>query len=251
MIVTLPQSQLSFGLMKVIYPLFSRLGDRPGSWRQGTTATLVVASGGAALLFGSIGGSALPIVRLLLGDQWLPITPLVPLVAIGALGYILMGLISAILESVGHLRQIMLTQAVLMGGVVVPSAILWAGGRLSVTAVLWVFAGAQILGHGFQLALLGRSGRVDVIVVLRAYAIHGAIGLSVGALLNWAAETVRYEPPLVAAAVQVAAGGVILVVLSGIRWAVPAWSTAWGRSHGRHRAEHPSASSGGRMVIGG
>jgi PST family polysaccharide transporter len=226
MIVTLPQNQLSSGLMKVLYPVFSRLRDRPVERREATTSALVMCSGVAAVLFGTLAGSATPVVRLLLGDRWLPVAPLVPLVALGAVGYVLMGLASNVMESAGRLRHISLTQLSLATALLSSSLALWTLGRLTVPAVLCAFALSQALAHALQILLFARAGDVDVRRVLGSYSTHLAVGAGVGVALHATADAAQALPAVLAACVQAAAIAAVVLVLASCRQMLPLWTTA-------------------------
>lgn len=251
MLVTLPQSQLSQGVMKVSYPLFARLRDQPDRRREATTATLVLASGAVAVVFGLLAGSARPLVRILLGDPWLPAAGLVPLVGAGAAGYVLMGLVSMMWESTGQLRRVLLTQAGLLVVMTAATAPLWATARVTVPAVLCAFALSQAAAHCLQLALLAREGLVDLGTVARAYAVHGTVAAAVVAGLHQLAGAVRDSPPLAAGVVQAVAVVAVVAGLALGRRTLPAWTTAVHLGLARPTRSGRHAAVGGRHSLTG
>lgn len=225
MLVTLPQQQASAGLMKVLYPLFSRVRDDPGALRRAVTAVLVMASG-AALPFGMLAGLAGPAVAILLGPGWEPAAAMVPVLCAWACAYLVMALASNIFESGGALRRIWSTQVVTAVGLTAPILVLAVSDELTVHRALTVSALAVVVAHAWQLRCFMAAGSLDLRRVLRAYSVHGLAGvLAFVVLRNTASVVGPWGWQLEYGALALVVATIVVAAWLPRRW-IPLWTTA-------------------------
>lgn len=226
MLVMLPATYLAGGLSKVLFPLLTRMRDDPVQHRRMVTRLLVLVTGVSALAFGTLGGAATPLVRILLGNQWVTVAALVPVLSLGAAANLLLVLSSSVLENALQTRAIWLTQAALLAAATVVTTLLLLRDAVSLTNVLWIFASAQIAGHGVQLMRLNALGLIEVRPLISAYVTHGLLGLVVFGTLTVGASATASNTVTVSVATQVGLLSLLLRLCWMARRSLPVLVTA-------------------------
>src|SRR5205823_13530625 len=93
-IVGLPQTYLSSGLMKVLYPLYGRVKNDRGRANVLLGESITLATGFVWPLYALLAGAAPVVVRVLLGRGWGGTAPLVALFALLACADLPCGLLT-------------------------------------------------------------------------------------------------------------------------------------------------------------
>jgi lipopolysaccharide exporter len=169
LIVSLPLTYLSSGLMKVIYPLYGRLRSDESRVKTLLEEALALASGLVWPVLGLIAGAAPVIVQVLLGPRWHGAAPLLTLFALAACADIACGLLTNAGEAFGWMRTIWSRQIALLVLLAVDIAAVEVAGW-GVNALLGGFVIAQWFTYAWTLrAFVQRgmlNGRTTIVVQL-------------------------------------------------------------------------------------
>ena len=208
-----PMSMLAGAALKFYLPQLSRPGlteDRRDRLRlvlmQGfmLTAGLVVALGAV------LGG---PVVHLLLGDKYLPLTALIGWMVMAQAMRLLKGGPAIIALAAGHTGNAL--AANLTRGLAFPLMWYVAAASGDLVFVLWIAVGAEAAGHVLALALVAWRGQVALRqLVLPHLALVALVALAAGHLLA------TPEPALAQPAGPATVLG-LLVLLGGLVWSMP------------------------------
>jgi len=172
-LVALPNDQFTSGLIRALYPLYREVRTGRDHTQRALTEGLVLTSGAAFLIFGAFAALVQPAALLLLGPRWYAATAVTPLLCAFAAVNTLYSVLASAAEAMRWMRMIWITQ--LLFFVSMGAALYAASGRLELTAAAMVLATA--VAHLYMLLWVSREGLLLRLEVVRAYAIHAALGL--------------------------------------------------------------------------
>jgi lipopolysaccharide exporter len=226
LLVSLPLERLLQGVQRVLFPAFSRVQTQRERVGRAYVSALSVA--GAVLIPTASGMSiaAVPLVLVVLGDQWTPAAEVLPFLAVSAAGSLLALLGAIICEATADLNRKLLLQSVHVGALLI--LLLSAGSDLKLLAgAVAVAQMIRVVGYfGFMRRLIGVPLRAHVVILLPAL-ITGAAVAAAGALWNLLLGGLLTAAGLLA--VHVTSGTLLLLLsirlgpLSAVRRDVALW----------------------------
>ncbi len=169
LLVGLPQTFLTQGVTKTLYPIYPRFRESAAECRR---VMVDVASTTTAIvwpLFAALAGLAPLVVEILLGAQWKPVAGIVAPLCLYATMNFSYSIFAAFAEAFGFLRQIWLAQ-IFWTIVLVASLAVAVREGVGMRGIVLVAVGVQAAVHLLQIALLARSGFVDGLATLRTEA---------------------------------------------------------------------------------
>lgn len=202
LLVAVPAQQAATGLTRVIFPAISRIHRDRSRVGRAYTAGMTLLS--AAILPACVwlAVMAVPLVEVLLGDQWDTAAAILPLVAAATALETLTHLPAVLMEAMGGLmKKLMLELLHLVSIIVLVGLAISGGSGIRTLAAAWI--GAELIRHVFYLLLMKHelgSGSADV---LRGY---GESLLLSGVVAVAAVSATR----------SIEAGSLIEVILGGI-----------------------------------
>jgi O-antigen/teichoic acid export membrane protein len=207
-LVSLPLTQLTQAVSRVLYPLWARRHS-PEQIRAPFTDVLVGASLVGMLGFGVLLGAATPITRLLLGPSFHGVDDLVRILAVFGILNLQFSISGSLQEAsrwmsdVWRLQALKLGASVLLLGMVVVEDARYAAGVLVV---------GQVLAHGRQLLQLRDRGVLLLRHVLVGYGQHAML-VAPPALALWAA-TIVFDGLGEQIVATVVVGALVLVIVA-------------------------------------
>ncbi len=178
LIVGLPLTYLTTGVMKVLYPLYGRVRGDAGRTRALLEEGLVLSTGFAWPFFAYVAGTAPVVVGVLLGDRWRPAATLVAVFAAAACGGFPCSLLTNAAEAFGWMRLIAMRQLALLAGIGVSIAVVAVAG-LDVNWLVVGIAATQWLVYGLTLVPFVERGVLAARALLRTQSIHATTALFV------------------------------------------------------------------------
>lgn len=175
-IVTLPLNYLTTGLMKVMYPLYGRIGTEIARTRALLTEALSVATGIVWPLFALLAGASPIVVRLLLGHRWAGAAVLVELCVLIACGNLPWALLTNASEAFGWMRLVWARQAIYLGVLVAGVALVHFAG-VGVVELLIAVAAAQWIAYGLTVLAFVRRDLLEPRLTINSHWIHAAVAL--------------------------------------------------------------------------
>jgi O-antigen/teichoic acid export membrane protein len=160
LIVGLPLTYLSSGLMKVLYPLYGRLRSDESRVKLMLEEALALTTGLLWPVLGFIAGAAPVIVSLLLGPRWEQVAPLLALFALAACADLACSLLTNAGEALGWMRTIWNRQIALLGALTLVVGVVHVAG-LGVVALVAGVAVAQWLTYGLTVHAFVRRRFLD------------------------------------------------------------------------------------------
>jgi len=228
-LVYLPTYQLLTAIQRSLYPLYQRLRE-PGRRRAALTDVLVLTSGGAAVFYGIGAACGEPLALLLLGPAWSESARLVPAFCAAYAASTVYGVTSSAAEALGWMSVIWRVQVMFILTTVVGLVI--AAGH-DVSAVVLVMFLAPASAHALMVSTRTFRESIDGARVATAYAVHGAIAVSLYAAASLAATIAAPSSHILDLAVRIGTVGCVLAVIWLLRAHVPAWVVAQRRWRGR------------------
>jgi len=242
LLVGLPLTQLAAGSTKALYPAYAKLQDDTTRLRPAITDGLVAVSGVAFCLFAGIAGCAPVLIPLLLGPRWYSVTSLLPIFAIGAAINIVFVVLANAFEARAMLRASWWIQGVLVA-TIVPGLFVASRTREVMSSAALVLALAYAAAHFCQILVARRQGIIDVAPLMRAYVIHGLIGLAMFLALWTVGDTLLPVGVAVATVATLLTGAACCCLLWIMRRSLPAYRCAAARGLlGVARTPEPVAS---------
>jgi PST family polysaccharide transporter len=217
-LITLPLTQLTQAVSRVLYPLWARR-TRPEQIRAPFTDVLVGASMVGMLGFGALFGAATPITRLLLGNAFHGVDEVVRILALFGILNLQFSISGSLQEAMRWLRDVWRLQAIKLAA----SALLLL---MPIVEDMRYAAGVLVLGqalaHSRQLLQLRGRGVLMLRPVLTGYGQH-ALLVAPPALALWAVTRAvsglagQVVATVVVSAVTLAAVGLLGDRLAGVR----------------------------------
>jgi O-antigen/teichoic acid export membrane protein len=161
LLVGLPQTFLTQGITKTLYPIYPRFRDDRAECRRMMADVVSVTTTVMWPLFATLAALSPLIVEILLGRTWMPVAAIVgPLCLYAAMNFAY-SIVVTLVEAFGYLRQIWMVQT---GWTIVLVAAIAIGIRegADARAIVLVAAVVQLAVHAVQVALIAREGYVDV-----------------------------------------------------------------------------------------
>jgi O-antigen/teichoic acid export membrane protein len=214
-LITLPLSQLTQAVSRVLYPLWARRGS-PDRIRRPFTDVLVGSSLVGTLGFGALFGAATPITRILLGSSFHGVADIVRILALFGVLNLQFSISGGLQEASRWMRDVWWLQGLKLGTSVL---LLWMVALRDARYAAGVLVLGQVLGHGLQLSQLRQRGVVLLRPVLVGYGQHAMLAAPPALLLWEATRLVHGLAAQVVAAVVACALVLAVVGLLGDRLA--------------------------------
>jgi O-antigen/teichoic acid export membrane protein len=217
-VVGLPLTYLSGGLMKVLYPLYGRVRSDPARTRILIDEGITMGTGFVWPFFAVVAGAAPVIVRVLLGPGWNGTAPLLALFALVACGDLPCGLLTNAGEAFGWMRMIWGRQLTFFVLIAVDIAAVHFLG-LGVTALVGGIAVAQWIAYAFTISAFVRRDVLEIRAVALSHGAHAALSLGGFGAAALVARGLGGTPLAVQTVGEVAVGLTLgVVVLLGRSW---------------------------------
>jgi hypothetical protein len=210
--------------------------------RRALTEGLVLTSGAAFLIFGAFAALVQPAALLLLGPRWYAATAVTPLLCAFAAVNTLYSVLASAAEAMRWMRMIWITQ--LLFFLSMGAALYAASGRLELTAAAMVLATA--VAHLYMLLWVSREGLLLRLEVVRAYAIHAALGLVFAIVPVLVSQAIVGRSVLPALGVRTA----VLTLLGLALWLIRNWVPGLRLGLVRLREFHPPRRPGRHSLAG-
>ena len=218
LIVGLPLTYLSAGLIKVMYPFYGRVGTQVLRAKAFLSEAVTIATGFGWTLFMLVAGASPVVVDLLLGPRWERSAILVRLCALIACASLPWALLTNAAEAFRWMRVVWSVQAayalVLGTGIALVHF-----ASLGLNDVLVGAAAAQWTAYLLLVGVFTRRSFLDARMIASGHLIHGVLALCVYAVAASCAHFLHGEPLLVRTiselAVAIAAGGALV---AGRQW---------------------------------
>ena len=166
LLVGLPQTFLTQGVQKTLYPIYPRFRDNEEECRRMMVDVASVTTTIVWPLFAALAGLAPLVVELLLGARWAPVASIVGPLCLYATVNFAYSIFASFAESFGYLRQIWLVQGCWTLALVFSLGVaVHEDGDMRV--IILAAAGVQIAVHVLQITLLARVRLVDAVGTLR------------------------------------------------------------------------------------
>jgi O-antigen/teichoic acid export membrane protein len=214
LLVFLPQTFLSQGIYKTLYPIYPRFRNDHEERRRMMIDVACVATM-VWPLFGALAGLAPLAVEVMLGSQWTPVAAIIGPLCLYAAADFAYAIFTSFTESAGQLRLIWVIQTCWTIVLVAALGIAVVANAEMRTLVL-VAAGVQVWLHILQVALLARADLISAKGIVLAEIWAAAVTLA------WFAATTLTSHVVAAhgLAVRLAASSVVVVLLGVATWLV-------------------------------
>ncbi len=219
-LVQLPAYQLITAMHNALYPVYHRLVGDARRLRRALTDVLVTVDGAASLLFGVAAACGPPAALILLGPGWEEAAALVPWFCAAFTARMVYAVTSNAAEAMTWMRVIWRAQVVFV--VVTAAGLLLAvreGLRFAVLAMVVAAAAA----HVAMLLSAELRSRIDLRVVVRAYAVHAGVGAVFYVLPAAVSTATVTAAPLEDLALRVAVTLGLIAALLPARRHIPAY----------------------------
>jgi len=213
LLVGLPQTFLSQGVQKTLYPIYPRFRDNEEECRRMLIDVASVTTTLVWPLFAALAGLSPLVVELLLGDQWGPVASIVGPLCLYATVSFAYSIFASFAESFGYLRQIWLLQALWVVALVGSLAVA-VREDADLRLIVLVAAGVQIAVHFLQIALLARIRVVDAVGTLGVEASAALLG-AVWYIATWLTMSSFSEQGM---ATRIVVAGGVVVFLTVATW---------------------------------
>ena len=176
-VVGLPLTYLTTGLMKVMYPFYGRVGAQLPRMRALLSESVTISTGFAWVFFGLVAGASPIIVEVLLGPRWHSSSTLIPLCALIACANVPWALLANAAEAFRWMRVVWSIQA--------SYAVVLAAGfalvrfaSLESREVLVAAAAAQWTAYLLLVGVFIHRGFLAARMVANGHLVHGAIAIA-------------------------------------------------------------------------
>ncbi len=153
-------------LAAVLFPLFSSIQDRPDDLRKGFLISIRLVQIIAVPICLGLFLAADPIVRVLFGEQWLEVIPLLRILAIFALIYSVGYHAGDVYKALGR-PDILLKLTVASLFIYIPALLL--GAQFGLTGIVWGYLAAIVLEQIINLTVATRFVKVTLLDILREF----------------------------------------------------------------------------------
>lgn len=156
-----PVTAITHTMIEVVFPTYSKVQNSPERLREGILRTVRLVSLISFPLVGGILATAPGIAHSVLGDQWLPIVPIVRILCPYAAARSVMGILGALVTSVGRPdleAKVNVVQLVIIVALIYPLALAFGVAGVAITITIQSLASFFIL-IGLATPLIGLRRR--------------------------------------------------------------------------------------------